>query len=212
MEGVLLKWTNYWNGWQTRWFVLHDGILSYYRSAEDVNQGCKGSVKVSAIQIAVSNVDSTRMDLSIPGEKNLYLKAPSPQERQLWLVALGSAKACVTLTTVMKNSALDGPPQEGPRDLAATPAELRTYCDILMQQVHALKTAASQDPPNVEKISEESKVISVTCDSFIRSLEHCMELTKDGFPTKIHHIDRIASHICRPTVPVMRTNSTEKKA
>uniref|UniRef100_A0A0A9X0H2 Pleckstrin homology domain-containing family A member 3 n=1 Tax=Lygus hesperus TaxID=30085 RepID=A0A0A9X0H2_LYGHE len=106
MEGVLLKWTNYWNGWQTRWFVLHDGILSYYRSAEDVNQGCKGSVKVSAIQIAVSNVDSTRMDLSIPGQKNLYLKAPSPQERQLWLVALGSAKACVTLTTEMKNSAL----------------------------------------------------------------------------------------------------------
>lgn len=46
--------------------------------------------------IPVSNVDNTRMDLSIPGEKNLYLRAPSSQERQLWLVALGSSKACLT--------------------------------------------------------------------------------------------------------------------
>jgi pleckstrin family protein A (phosphoinositide binding specific) protein 8 len=36
------------------------------------------------------------MDLSIPGEKNMYLKAASSQERQLWLVALGSSKACFT--------------------------------------------------------------------------------------------------------------------
>lgn len=74
MEGVLWKWTNYWNGkfhckdilyfrsvgvylpisftgWQTRWFVLENGILSYYKSQEEVIQGCKGSVKVSVCQI-----------------------------------------------------------------------------------------------------------------------------------------------------------------
>lgn len=38
-------------GWQTRWFVLDNGILSYYKSQEEVNQGCKGSVKVSVCQI-----------------------------------------------------------------------------------------------------------------------------------------------------------------
>lgn len=37
----------------------------------------------------------TRLDLDIPGEQHLYLKAATPQERQGWLVALGSAKACV---------------------------------------------------------------------------------------------------------------------
>ncbi|XP_046680649.1 pleckstrin homology domain-containing family A member 3-like [Homalodisca vitripennis] len=51
MEGVLWKWTNYWNGWQTRWFILENGILSYYMSQEEVNQGCKGSMKVSALEI-----------------------------------------------------------------------------------------------------------------------------------------------------------------
>lgn len=72
MEGVLWKWTNYWNGkleishplsfhifytsfiyegWQTRWFVLENGALTYYKSQEEVNQGCKGSIKVQACEI-----------------------------------------------------------------------------------------------------------------------------------------------------------------
>lgn len=29
MEGTLHKWTNYVNGWQPRWFVIADGVLSY---------------------------------------------------------------------------------------------------------------------------------------------------------------------------------------
>lgn len=31
MNGFLLKWTNYIKGYQKRWFVLHNGILSYFR-------------------------------------------------------------------------------------------------------------------------------------------------------------------------------------
>ena len=34
-----------------RWFVLKNGILSYYKSQEEVDQGCKGSLKVSACEI-----------------------------------------------------------------------------------------------------------------------------------------------------------------
>eukprot|EP00122_Pirum_gemmata_P019099 Pgem_evm1s17890 len=29
--GPLMKWTNYISGWQTRWVILSDGLLSYYR-------------------------------------------------------------------------------------------------------------------------------------------------------------------------------------
>nr|XP_022920853.1 pleckstrin homology domain-containing family A member 3-like [Onthophagus taurus] len=95
MEGTLWKWTNYWNGWQTRWFVLENGVLTYYKSQEEVNQGCKGSIKVQACEINVNYIDITRMDLVIPGEQHMYLRAPTSQERQKWLVALGTAKACV---------------------------------------------------------------------------------------------------------------------
>jgi len=31
MKGWLHKWTNYIKGYQKRWFVLANGVLSYYR-------------------------------------------------------------------------------------------------------------------------------------------------------------------------------------
>lgn len=31
MQGWLSKWTNYIKGYQRRWFVLSNGLLSYYR-------------------------------------------------------------------------------------------------------------------------------------------------------------------------------------
>ena len=32
-KGWLYKWTNYIKGYQKRWFVLQNGLLSYYRCA-----------------------------------------------------------------------------------------------------------------------------------------------------------------------------------
>ncbi|KAF5203787.1 Oxysterol-binding protein-related protein 1d [Thalictrum thalictroides] len=31
VEGILYKWVNYGKGWRSRWFVLEDGVLSYYK-------------------------------------------------------------------------------------------------------------------------------------------------------------------------------------
>ncbi|XP_053153072.1 pleckstrin homology domain-containing family A member 3-like isoform X4 [Hemicordylus capensis] len=51
MEGALLKWTNYLSGWQPRYFVLENGILSYYDSQDDVGKGSKGSIKMAVCEI-----------------------------------------------------------------------------------------------------------------------------------------------------------------
>lgn len=37
MKGWLLKWTNYLKGYQRRWFVLSNGVLSYYRYVTNNN-------------------------------------------------------------------------------------------------------------------------------------------------------------------------------
>lgn len=44
----------------------------------------------------VHSTDITRVDLTIPGEQYFYLRAINAAERQKWLVALGTAKACLT--------------------------------------------------------------------------------------------------------------------
>ncbi|XP_061374384.1 oxysterol-binding protein-related protein 1C-like [Gastrolobium bilobum] len=31
ISGILYKWVNYGRGWRPRWFVLHDGVLSYFK-------------------------------------------------------------------------------------------------------------------------------------------------------------------------------------
>ncbi|KAM3963451.1 pleckstrin homology domain-containing family A member 3 [Aphomia sociella] len=175
MEGILWKWTNYWNGWQTRWFILDNGILSYYKSQEEVNQGCKGSVKVSVCQINVNNIDNSRLDLVIPGQQHMYLRAPSPQDRQKWLVALGSAKACVDFT---ESKAVTTTALEDTNSLGHKKSELRLYCDLLMQQVHAVKSAATaEDGPELQKIEDASSLLTATCDTFIRTLEDIMRQT-----------------------------------
>ena len=38
-------------GWQQRWFVLDAGILAYYLAPSEVNQGCRGSLKVASCDI-----------------------------------------------------------------------------------------------------------------------------------------------------------------
>ncbi|RMC21673.1 hypothetical protein DUI87_02541 [Hirundo rustica rustica] len=45
--GVLSKWTNYIHGWQDRWVVLKSNTLSYYKSEDETEYGCRGSICLS---------------------------------------------------------------------------------------------------------------------------------------------------------------------
>ncbi|XP_048417499.1 pleckstrin homology domain-containing family A member 8 isoform X5 [Stegostoma tigrinum] len=144
MEGMLYKWTNYLSGWQPRWFILAGGILSYYDSQEDTWKGCKGSIKMAVCEIQVHNSDNTRMELIIPGEQHFYLKAANAAERQRWLVALGSSKACLTDSRTKKEKEIS----ENTESLKKKVSELRLYCDLLLHQVNNLKESAQFNQSN----------------------------------------------------------------
>lgn len=53
-SGTVNKWTNYLHGWQERFFVVGDGILSYYKSEFDTQYGCRGSISLHKVKILVS--------------------------------------------------------------------------------------------------------------------------------------------------------------
>ncbi|PKU38268.1 hypothetical protein llap_11428 [Limosa lapponica baueri] len=126
------------SGWQPRWFLLCGGILSYYDSQEDAWKGCKGSIQMAVCEIQVHPADNTRMDLIIPGEQYFYLKARNAVERQKWLVALGTAKACLTDSRTQKEKEFT----ENTEALKTKMSELRLYCNLLVQQVHKTKEAS----------------------------------------------------------------------
>ncbi|TYJ57130.1 hypothetical protein B9479_002231 [Cryptococcus floricola] len=63
LRGFLSKWVNYRQGWRTRWFVLENGILSYYRNRDDEAIACRGSIAMAVATLHASS-DGTKFDLS----------------------------------------------------------------------------------------------------------------------------------------------------
>ncbi|XP_058533967.1 pleckstrin homology domain-containing family A member 8 isoform X3 [Ochotona princeps] len=181
MEGVLYKWTNYLSGWQPRWFLLCGGILSYYDSPEDAWKGCKGSIQMAVCEIQVHSVDNTRMDLIIPGEQYFYLKARSVAERQRWLVALGSAKACLTDSRTQKEKEF----AENTENLKTKMSELRLYCDLLVQQVDKTKEVTTTGISNSEEGIDVGTLLKSTCNTFLKTLEECMQIANAAFTSEL---------------------------
>lgn len=58
VAGILYKWVNYGKGWRSRWFVLQDGVLSYYK-VHGPDKISVGSV-CEAIDVRVIGEDSLR--------------------------------------------------------------------------------------------------------------------------------------------------------
>ena len=48
------QWTNYIHGWQDRWVVLKNNTLSYYKSEDEREYGCRGALCLSKAMISVS--------------------------------------------------------------------------------------------------------------------------------------------------------------
>ncbi|XP_028926875.1 pleckstrin homology domain-containing family A member 8 [Ornithorhynchus anatinus] len=181
MEGVLYKWTNYLSGWQPRWFLLCGGILSYYDSPEDAWKGCKGSIQMAVCEIQVHPADNTRMDLIIPGEQYFYLKARNVAERQRWLVALGSAKACLTDSRAQKEKEFT----ENTETLKTKMSELRLYCDLLVQQVDKTREATAAGVSGSEEGIDVGALLRSTCNTFLKTLEECMQIANTTFTSEL---------------------------
>ncbi|XP_064023051.1 pleckstrin homology domain-containing family A member 8 isoform X3 [Pogoniulus pusillus] len=198
MEGVLYKWTNYLSGWQPRWFLLCGGILSYYDSREDAWKGCKGSIQMAVCEIQVHPADNTRMDLIIPGEQYFYLKARNAVERQKWLVALGTAKACLTDSRTQKEKEFT----ENTEALKTKMSELRLYCNLLVQQVHKTKEVSISGVSEPESEIDMGALLKSTCDTFLKTLEECMQIANTAFSSELLHQTPPGS----PHLAVPRTN------
>ncbi|XP_078520163.1 pleckstrin homology domain-containing family A member 8 [Lissotriton helveticus] len=181
MEGELHKWTNYYSGWQPRWFILSGGILSYYDSREEAWKGSKGSIQMAVCEIQVHPTDSTRVDLIIPGQQRFYLRAHSATERQRWLVALGSAKACLADIRTKKETEFG----DHISALKEKMSELRLRCDLLIQQLNTIKASSaapctSADPP-AQEVIEADVLLQSTTNAFLKTLEECMQISHTTF-------------------------------
>ncbi|THU98961.1 hypothetical protein K435DRAFT_720157 [Dendrothele bispora CBS 962.96] len=98
LKGYLNKYTNVAKGYNTRWFVLKNGILSYYRHQEDETVASRGSISMkTAILKTAAQGDRLRFEVhSTPSRghssvQKWYMKANHPVEAARWTQAINKS-------------------------------------------------------------------------------------------------------------------------
>ncbi|KAK3618477.1 hypothetical protein LTR56_024610 [Elasticomyces elasticus] len=91
MRGYLRKWTNYTSGYKLRWFVLEDGVLSYYKHQDDAGSACRGAINMRIAKLHMDPKD--KMQFAIHGKSSVKydLKANHEIEAKRWYWALNNA-------------------------------------------------------------------------------------------------------------------------
>ncbi|XP_076019875.1 ceramide transfer protein-like isoform X12 [Genypterus blacodes] len=153
-SGVLSKWTNYIHGWQDRWVVLKNNTLSYYKSQDETEYGCRGSLCLSKAVITPHEFDECRLDISV-NDSVWYLRAQDPEHRHQWIDSIELHRAdsgygsesslrrhgsMLSLTSATSGySATSTSSFKKGHSLREKLAEMETFRDILCRQVDTLQ-------------------------------------------------------------------------
>ncbi|EPS30885.1 hypothetical protein PDE_05838 [Penicillium oxalicum 114-2] len=91
MKGYLKKWTNYTSGYKLRWFVLEDGVLSYYKHQDDIGSACRGAINMRIARLTMDAQDKTRFEIHGKSSVKYHLKANHVVEAKRWFWSLNNA-------------------------------------------------------------------------------------------------------------------------
>ncbi|KAJ1335944.1 oxysterol-binding protein 1 [Microdochium nivale] len=91
MKGYLKKWTNYRKGYQLRWFVLENGVLSYYKHQDDAENACRGAISMRIATLNMSPDDKTKFEIIGKSSVKYTLRANHEAEAKRWFWALNNA-------------------------------------------------------------------------------------------------------------------------
>uniref|UniRef100_A0A8B9FWP7 Ceramide transfer protein n=1 Tax=Amazona collaria TaxID=241587 RepID=A0A8B9FWP7_9PSIT len=172
-------WTNYIHGWQDRWVVLKSSTLSYYKSEDEKEYGCRGSICLSKAVITPHDFDECRFDISV-NDSVWYLRAQDPDHRQQWIDAIEQHKtesgygsesslrrhgSMVSLVSGASGySATSTSSFKKGHSLREKLAEMETFRDILCRQVDTLQKyfddcadAVSKDELQRDKVVEDDE-------------------------------------------------------
>uniref|UniRef100_A0A8C1E978 Ceramide transfer protein n=1 Tax=Cyprinus carpio carpio TaxID=630221 RepID=A0A8C1E978_CYPCA len=173
------RWTNYIHGWQDRWVMLKNNTLSYYKSQDEREYGCRGSLCLSKAVITPHEFDECRLDISV-NDSVWYLRAQDPEHRNQWIDSIEQHRAesgygsesslrrhgsMLSLTSATSGySATSTSSFKKGHSLREKLAEMETFRDILCRQVDTLQKyfdgcadAVTKDELQRDKIVEDDE-------------------------------------------------------
>uniref|UniRef100_A0A8C9V1G4 Oxysterol-binding protein n=1 Tax=Scleropages formosus TaxID=113540 RepID=A0A8C9V1G4_SCLFO len=202
-KGWLFKWTNYIKGYQRRWFVLSNGLLSYYRTQAEMGHTCRGTINLATANIVVE--DSCNFVISNGGAQTYHLKASSEVERQRWITALELAKAkAVRMQAESDDSGDDcvssSPLQSGQgsgtrnsevqstlRTLGSKVEDLSTCNDLIAKHGSALQRSLSElegvrlggdTGDKIRQVTERATLFRITSNAMINACRDFLALAQ----------------------------------
>ncbi|KAF2862900.1 hypothetical protein K470DRAFT_227247 [Piedraia hortae CBS 480.64] len=90
-KGFLRKWTNYTGGYKLRWFVLEDGVLSYYKNQDDAGSACRGAINMRIAKLTLNPKDKLQFEIQGKSSVKYQLKANHEVEAKRWFWTLNNA-------------------------------------------------------------------------------------------------------------------------
>ncbi|XP_061722554.1 oxysterol-binding protein 1 isoform X3 [Cydia pomonella] len=186
-KGWLFKWTNYLKGYQRRWFVLSNGLLSYYRNQAEMAHTCRGTI--SLLGALIHTADSCTFVISNGGTQTFHIRAHDEVERQSWVTALELAKAKAIRAQESDDDESDGGAAvctEGEsedvggiaRELAARFDDLRTCSELVARHGAALQRSLVdlEIPPSdtTKQVSERATLFRISCNAMMNACSEFM--------------------------------------
>ncbi|XP_069047555.1 oxysterol-binding protein 1 isoform X3 [Lepisosteus oculatus] len=194
-KGWLFKWTNYIKGYQRRWFVLSNGLLSYYRTQAEMGHTCRGTINLATANISVE--DSCNFVISNGGAQTYHLKASSEVERQRWITALELAKAKAVRMQAESDDSADEDPSPAQGDRSEVQATLRTLSskvedlstcnDLIAKHGSALQRSLSEleslrvstdTGDKIRQVNERATLFRITSNAMINACRDFLSLAQ----------------------------------
>ncbi|XP_037974203.2 oxysterol-binding protein 1 isoform X4 [Plutella xylostella] len=196
-KGWLFKWTNYLKGYQRRWFVLSNGLLSYYRNQAEMAHTCRGTI--SLLGALIHTADSCTFVISNGGTQTFHIRAHDEVERQSWVTALELAKAKAMLVRAQESDDDDDnmaashvgqsegdaeDPSGIARELAARFHDLRTCSELVTRHGAALQRSLVdlEIPPSdtTKQVSERATLFRISCNAMMNACSEFMNAAAAG--------------------------------
>uniref|UniRef100_A0A671WCA8 Oxysterol-binding protein n=1 Tax=Sparus aurata TaxID=8175 RepID=A0A671WCA8_SPAAU len=187
-KGWVFKWTNYIKGYQRRWFVLSNGLLSYYRTQAEMGHTCRGTINLATATITVD--DACNFVISNGGAQTYHLKASCEVERQRWITALELAKAKAARmqaesgkTNKHKNTEV----QSALRTLGSKVEDLSTCNDLISKHGSALQRSLSEldslrltgeAGDKIRQVTERATLFRITSNAMINACRDFLALAQ----------------------------------
>uniref|UniRef100_M4AU04 Oxysterol-binding protein n=1 Tax=Xiphophorus maculatus TaxID=8083 RepID=M4AU04_XIPMA len=190
-KGWLFKWTNYLKGYQRRWFVLSNGLLSYYRTQAEMAHTCRGTINLATAHIDTE--DACNIVLS-SGGRTYHLKASTEVERQRWVTALELAKA-KAIRMMNDQSGDEEPTSQTDRSeiqgtlkvLVSKLDDLSTCNDLIAKHGAALQRSLSEleglkvpldGGEKIKAVNERATLFRITSNAMINACRDFLDLAE----------------------------------